>query len=260
MKSTSQLEIQGVCKCYPAGDNGEIVEALKDINFSVEKGEFVCLLGRSGCGKSTLLSIIAGLQKPSCGSALLDGRPIEGPDRHRMLMLQDPALFPWLDVMENVLYGLKLVDGLSAIARRERAEHYLDLVGLSRFQNFRIHDLSGGMRQRVALARALAPNPEILLMDEPFSALDAMTREQLYADMQAVWENTQKTVVMVTHNTREASCLASRIILMRCGTVMGDVPITLAYPRTMNDLNITKTAAHIAGMLQDKQPLRERIL
>ncbi len=257
MTPDARLELHHVSKHYPAGRHGNAVDALKDVSFSVETGEYVCLLGRSGCGKSTLLSVIAGLEQPTAGQALLDGRPIQGPDRHRMLMLQDAALFPWLDVLGNVLYGLKLVEGLTPQQRREQADYYLDLVGLARFKRFRVHDLSGGMRQRVALARALAPDPEILLMDEPFSALDAMTREQLYADMQRIWSTTRKTVLMVTHNTREASCLATRVILMRAGSLAGDEAVDLPYPRTMNDLEVTRTAAHISDRLHDNGSLRE---
>jgi NitT/TauT family transport system ATP-binding protein len=255
--TSSRLELHEVSKHYPPGRHGGDVDALVNVSFAVETGEYVCLLGRSGCGKSTLLSIAAGLEQPTSGQVLMDGRPVQRPDRQRMLMLQDAALFPWLDVIGNVLYGLKLLKGLSTGERRERAEYYLDMVGLTRFKRFRVHELSGGMRQRAALARALAPDPEILLMDEPFSALDAMTREQLYTDMQHIWRTTRKTVLMVTHNTREASCLASRVILMHAGRVVGDEAVSLPYPRSMNDTEVTRTAAHISEKLQDNDTLRE---
>ena len=246
----SALVLKRVCKCFPVHGGGDPVWALKDVTFSVETGEYVCLLGRSGCGKSTLLSLLAGLEKPTSGEALLDGTPIEGPDRHRMLMFQDAMLFPWLDVMGNVLYGLNLVPELSRAERKERAEGYLHMVGLSHASRFRIHELSGGMRQRVALARALAPDPKVLLMDEPFSALDAMTREQLYEDMQRIWQATQKTVLMVTHNVREAVCVGTRVMLMGAqGRLVGDEPIQLPYPRHMNDPELALTAARISSIL-----------
>ncbi len=246
----SRLILEGVSKFFSSRTRDEPVCALNNVTFRVEEGEYVCLLGRSGCGKSTLLSILAGLEKPDSGQVLLDGNPIQGPDRHRMLMFQDAALFPWLDVMGNVLYGLNLVVELSKAERKERAEYYLELVGLSNVPHFRIHELSGGMRQRVALARALAPEPEVLLMDEPFSALDAMTREQLYEDMQHIWQTTNKTVLMVTHNVREAACVGSRILLMESpGHLIGDELVELPYPRQMNDPALATTAARISAFL-----------
>lgn len=245
------LTLKNVCKFFTAHKSHEAVQALNRVTFTVESGEYVCILGRSGCGKSTLLNIIAGLDIPDSGIVLLDDIPITGPDRHRMLMFQDAALFPWLDVTGNVLYSLKLVSGLSDTERKERVKSYLEIVGLTDYAHFRIHELSGGMRQRTALARALAPNPEILLMDEPFSALDAMTREQLYADMQDIWESTKKTVIMVTHNVREAVCMGTRVLLMApFGELIGDERIDLPYPRQMNDPELTATAARISSILQ----------
>lgn len=248
------LEILGVSKIFASRKSGGVVRALDNISFTVRAGEYVSLLGRSGCGKSTLLSVISGLEKPDEGQVLMDGEPITGPSRRRMLMFQEAALFPWFNVFENVMYGLKQVEIMEKGERLGRAMEYLELVGLTRFRHFRVHELSGGMRQRVALARALAPDPEVLLMDEPFSALDAMTREQLYADMQRIWEKTQKTVIMVTHNAREASCLSSRVILMETpGRIVGDENIELAYPRNMNDMNVTRAAARISDLLQQSR-------
>jgi NitT/TauT family transport system ATP-binding protein len=174
------------------------VEALENISLQVNEGQFVCLVGRSGCGKSTLLNIIAGLEKPDCGRALADGKPVTEPGADRMMMFQESALFPWLNVIENVLFGLKLKPNLARSERYEIAEFYLRLVGLEKFMHANIHELSGGMKQRVALARALAPNPGVLLMDEPFAALDALTREQLYTDIQQIWEQRKKTIIFVT--------------------------------------------------------------
>ncbi|MDL2284119.1 ABC transporter ATP-binding protein [Oxalobacter sp. OttesenSCG-928-P03] len=233
-----------------SGIGGEPVVALDDVSLTVNTGEYVCLLGRSGSGKSTLLSVVAGLESPDSGTILADGTAVSGPDRSRMLMFQEAALFPWLDVRDNVLYGLNLLDRLSPAERLERADEYIEMVGLTRFRHFRIHELSGGMRQRTALARALAPDPEMLLMDEPFSALDAMTREQLYADMQRIWSETKKTILMVTHNVREAVCVGSRVVLMEApGKIVGDETVSLPYPRSMNDPELAKTAAAISALL-----------
>jgi NitT/TauT family transport system ATP-binding protein len=248
MKSQT-LVLSGIRKEFASRQGDTPIMALRGVSTSIPSGQFVSLLGRSGCGKSTLLAIISGLENPTSGEILLGGEPVSSPNRHRMLMFQDPALFPWLDVKENVLYGLSLVEDLSRAEKLERADHYLNLVGLSEFHHFRIHELSGGMRQRVALARALSPDPDVLLMDEPFSALDAMTREQLYADMQRIRLETKKTILMVTHNAREASCLSNRVLLMEDGTLVGDITISLPYPRSMNDLTVTESAAEISRHL-----------
>ena len=166
-------------------------------------------------------------------------------------MFQEDALFPWLDVQDNVLYGLRFVPGLTRAQKLARAGEFLEMVGLGNFRHFRIHELSGGMRQRAALARALAPDPHLLLMDEPFSSLDAMTREQLYADLQRIWMETGKTVVMVTHNVREAVCLSGRVVLMgRGGRLMADERVSLPYPRRMNDVALAEVASHIQARLQ----------
>ena len=248
---TAALVIDQVSKRFPAPKGGEDVLALQELSVDIEEGEFACLLGRSGCGKSTLLSLAAGLTTPDSGRLMCRGRAITGPDRHRMLMFQDAALFPWLDVLGNILYGLSFVEGLNKSEKLERAEAFLEMVGLGNFRHFRIHELSGGMRQRVALARALAPDPALLLMDEPFSALDAMTREQLYDDMQNIWLRTQKTVLMVTHNVREAVCLGSRIVILAArGRLLADEPVTLPYHRSMNDTALAAKAAYISDFLQ----------
>jgi len=170
--------IEGVSKWF-AGRHGK-VHALDDISLTVAAGEFVCIVGPSGCGKSTLLDIMAGLTKPDRGRVLTDGQPVVGPGRHRLVIFQESALFPWLTALGNVLFGLKLVPELGRRQRHEIALGYLKLVGLDKFAHANVHQLSGGMKQRVAFARALAPDPRVLLMDEPLSALDALTREQLY--------------------------------------------------------------------------------
>jgi len=207
----SKLAIENVSKSFQTS-SGKVL-ALDRVDLNVAEGEFVCLVGASGCGKSTLLNIIAGLEKPDSGTVLADGKPITAPGRERLVMFQEPALFPWLDVFGNVLFGLKLKPNLTNKDRRDVARYYLELVGLSRFERANIHELSGGMKQRASLARALAPNPRVLLMDEPFAALDALTREQLYGDIQQIWESRRKTIVFVTHNVREAACLGDRVLL-----------------------------------------------
>ncbi len=206
----SKLNVENVSKTFKTRTG--LVHALDNVSLQVGEGEFVCLVGASGCGKSTLLNIIAGLEKPDSGTVTADGLRVTQPGRERLVMFQESALFPWLDVMSNVLFGLKMKPHLSSKDRKEVARYYLELVGLSRFERANIHELSGGMKQRVALARALAPNPRMLLMDEPFAALDALTREQLYGDLQQIWESRRKTIIFVTHNVREAACLGDRVL------------------------------------------------
>ena len=252
--STAKLSIHNVSKLFRSARQS--VSALEDINLHVEDGEFVCLLGASGCGKSTLLNLIAGLEKPTEGTMLTDGQPINGPGRQRMVMFQEHALFPWLDVMENVLFGLNLKPGLTNDDRRELAMFYLKLVGLEKFAQSNIHELSGGMKQRVALARALAPNPQVLLMDEPFAALDAMTREQLYADLQNIQQKRRKTVIFVTHNVREAVCLGDRVILFtpRPGRIHSEYRVDLTRPRDINDEAVAQLARTITADLKKHTP------
>lgn len=228
------------------------VQALEGANLTVEEGEFVCLVGPSGCGKSTLLNLIAGLDTPDSGVLSMDGQPITGPGRERMVMFQEHALFPWLDVMGNVLFGLKLKPNLNASEQKDVARYYLELVGLSRFLHANIYELSGGMKQRVALARALAPNPRVLLMDEPFAALDAMTREQLYADLQKICKARQKTVIFVTHNVREAVCLGNRVVLFSAnpGRIREEFKVDLPRPRDINDPALAGMAGEITKALK----------
>ena len=234
------------------------VHALDNVSLNVREGEFVCLVGPSGCGKSTLLNIIAGLEMPDGGEVLADGKPVTGPGRERMMMFQESALFPWLDVMDNLLFSLKLKPNLNRKERREVANFYLQLVGLEKFKHANIHELSGGMKQRVALARCLAPNPRVLLMDEPFAALDALTREQLYGDIQDIWQARRKTIVFVTHNVREAVCLGDRVLLFtpHPGRIRYDFVINLQRRRDMNDVGVAENASTIRDAL--KQLIDER--
>lgn len=228
------------------------VQALDDVTLRIAEGEFVCLVGPSGCGKSTLLNIIAGLERPDRGVVQADGQAITGPGPHRLMMFQEAALFPWLTVLGNVLFGLKLTPGLSSAERRERAEYFLELVGLKRFMHSNVHELSGGMKQRVALARSLAPNPSVLLMDEPFAALDALTREQLYGDIQRIWSQHRKTIVFVTHNVREAVCLGDRVILFspNPGRIREEFSIPLPRPRDINSVDLARYSTEITRVLK----------
>ena len=228
------------------------VHALDDVTLHIAEGEFVCLVGPSGCGKSTLLNIIAGLERPDRGMVQADGQAIAGPGPHRLVMFQEASLFPWLTVLGNVLFGLKLINGVSAAERHEKAEYFLELVGLKRFMHSNVHELSGGMKQRVALARALAPNPSVLLMDEPFGALDALTREQLYGDIQRIWSQHRKTIVFVTHNVREAVCLGDRVILFspNPGRIREEFAIPLTRPRDINSVDLARYSTEITRVLK----------
>jgi NitT/TauT family transport system ATP-binding protein len=245
-----KLIVDHVCKSFRW--KRDSIKALEDICLQVSEGEFVCLVGPSGCGKSTLLNIIAGLEMPDSGRVLADGKTITGPGRDRMVMFQESALFPWLDVAGNVMFGLKLKPNLTNAARREVAQFYLQLVGLEQFTHANIHELSGGMKQRVALARSLAPNPRVLLMDEPFAALDAMTREQLYGDIQGIWQKRRKTIVFVTHNVREAACLGNRVLTFsrRPGRIHEEFRIDLPRPRDINSVELAKYSSEITKALK----------
>src|SRR5213083_1295708 len=246
----SKLAIEDVSKSFKTGTG--VVQALDRVSLQVGEGEFVCLVGASGCGKSTLLNIIAGLEKPDGGNVLADGKPVTSPGRERLVMFQEPALFPWLDVFGNVLFGLKLKPNLSKKNRHDVAKYYLELVGLSRFERANIHELSGGMKQRVSLARALAPNPRVLLMDEPFAALDALTREQLYGDIQEIWKARRKTIVFVTHNVREAACLGDRVLLFspHPGRIQEEFNVNLPRPRDINSVDLAAHATQITKALK----------
>lgn len=246
----AKISLRNVSKTFKSRQGS--VLALDNVSIDVAEGEFLCLVGPSGCGKSTILNLIAGLDTATEGEVLMEGEPIVGPGRERMVMFQDSALFPWLDVLQNVMFGLRLKPNLTNSEREEVAMFYLNLVGLQNFYRANIHELSGGMKQRVALARSLAPNPRILLMDEPFSALDAMTREQLYGDLQRIFVQRQKTIIFVTHNIREAVCLGDRIILLspNPGRIASDFRVALPRPRDINDPELSKTSIPITTALK----------
>ena len=247
---SAKLAVKDVSKTFRAG--GRQVQALDRVTLNVNEGEFVCLVGPSGCGKSTLLNIIAGLETPDSGTVQTDGKSIRGPGRDRMVMFQEAALFPWLDVFANVMFGLKLKPGLTNSEREDVARYYLKLVGLDNFHRANLHELSGGMKQRAALARAMAPNPRVLLMDEPFASLDALTREQLYGDLQRIWQERRKTIVFVTHNVREAACLGDRVVLFspHPGRIREEFRIPLPRPRDINSVDLAEHATEIMRALK----------
>jgi NitT/TauT family transport system ATP-binding protein len=241
----SKLAVRGISKSFVSA-RGERIRALNDITFDVAPGEFVCLIGPSGCGKSSLLNLVAGLERPDAGEVLIDGKRVAHPGPDRAVLFQEPALFPWLSVLGNVEFALELV-GVSRSERGERAMDWLRKVHLSRFAHAQPHELSGGMRQRVALARALAAQPDVLLGDEPFGALDAQSRELLQGELQQVWTETRKTFLFVTHNVREAVFLADRVIVMsaRPGTLLAEYRITAPRPRSFEDVLLTNVVVDV---------------
>jgi NitT/TauT family transport system ATP-binding protein len=229
----SLIQVIGVDKSFAA--EGVAIHALKDINLTIRDGEFVCLLGPSGCGKSTLLNVIAGFTQPTQGQVIANGRPVEKPGPDRAMVFQEYALFPWMTVYQNIAFGLELA-GKSRAMIRATVEMWVEKLHLKEFGDRFPKDLSGGMRQRVAIARALALDSSILLMDEPFGALDALTRHNLQDELLRVWTELKKTVVFVTHGIDESVYLADRVVVMtyRPGTIKKIVPIDLSRPRNPN--------------------------
>ncbi|MDP4508608.1 ABC transporter ATP-binding protein [Nonomuraea turcica] len=238
------VRLEAVSKMYGQGKTGLL--ALDDVALDVAPGEFVCLLGASGCGKSTLLSLVAGLDAPTAGRVDVD--------RDRVaLMFQEPALFPWLTVSANVEMALR-AKSVARKERRARAAEFLEIVHLGGFGGKRPHELSGGMRQRVALARALAQDADVLLMDEPFGALDAMTRDLLHDELERIWRERALAVLFVTHNVREAVRLGDRVVLLssRPGRVVEDFPVTLSRPRRTDSAEVAEQAAEITDRLRQE--------
>ncbi len=238
MNERPSLEVQGVVRSFTSRSQGTTV-ALQDVSFAVQEGEFVSLVGASGSGKSTLLRIIDGLIPVTGGRVLVQGQPVAGPGSDRAMVFQQDGLLPWRTVIDNVGYGL-LLTGASKRAAQERAQEFINLVGLRGFESFYPHQISGGMRQRANVARALAVDPRILLLDEPFAALDAQTREIMQRELLRIWSTQNKTVVFVTHQIDEAVYLSDRVIVLsaRPGTVRAEISIDLPRPR---DLSIKRT-------------------
>lgn len=255
-----QVHIKNVDKIFGSGTSR--VVALKDINLNIEEGEFVCLLGPSGCGKSTLLNSIAGFSLPSSGSLEVNGVSVQRPGPDRGMVFQEYALFPWMTVERNIAFGLEIKKTPSDIIA-DKVDALLGILGLSEFKRRYPKDLSGGMRQRVAIARILALDPPIMLMDEPFGALDALTRRSLQNELLRIWQQFRKTIVFVTHSIEEAAYLGSRIIVMtyRPGTVKRDIHIDLAHPRDTNspEFNLVKKElAELVHTEHDRFALDER--
>ncbi|MFV9474319.1 ABC transporter ATP-binding protein [Advenella sp. RU8] len=227
----SQLEIQNVSRVFP-GKKGTQTQALTPINFSVNENDFVTILGPSGCGKSTMLRIIAGLDQPTTGQVLLDGKHITGPGADRGMVFQSYTLFPWLTVEQNICFGLR-EKGMSAAEQKERSGYFINRVGLKGFEQHFPKQLSGGMQQRTAIARALANDPKILLLDEPFGALDNQTRLLMQELLLGIWESAQKTVLFVTHDIDESIFMANRIAVFsaRPGRIKTEIAVNLPHPR-----------------------------
>ena len=247
-----KVALDGISLSYRT-TSGDGLVALENISLEVKPGEFLCIVGPSGCGKSTLLHLIAGLHQQTAGKVLVDGKPVSGPGTDRILIFQELGLFPWLTVAGNVEFGMKMKNVPKA-EREEKVQHYLRLVHLLKFRDSYIHQLSGGMRQRVALARALATGPDVLLMDEPFAALDAQTRDLLHDELERIWAETGCTIIFVTHNVREAARLADRVALLtfRPGRVKEEFCVNLPRPRHMEHPDVTRMARTILDCLREE--------
>ncbi len=247
----SILQVKDIVKHF-VHDN-TLLLTLDGVNLSVNEGDFICLVGPSGCGKSTFLRIIAGLEKYDSGKITLRGKSISDPGPDRTMVFQEGALFPWLSVIENVEFGLKMA-GIPKNKRREIAMNYLTMVNLKDFSNAYIHQLSGGMKQRVAIARALAMDPEILLMDEPFAALDAQTRDLLLVELQLIWQKTKKTILFVTHNIDESIILGNKVVVFkkRPSNIKKEFVIDYPRPRLAEDQNLVEYKHQILAELKDE--------
>jgi ABC-type nitrate/sulfonate/bicarbonate transport system ATPase subunit len=248
-----KMEVCNLSKTFTV--QGKQLVVLENINFQLFPREFVCLVGASGCGKSTLLNIVAGLETPTSGQVLVDGEVVSGPGSDRGMVFQGYTLYPWLTVSENIAFGLQLRK-IPRLEQRERVNYYLNVVGLTQFAKAYPKQLSGGMKQRVAIARALANEPEVLLMDEPFGALDAQTKEQMQQFLLELWEQTHTTVLMITHDIEEAIFLSQRVYVMSTcpGCLKLEVAIDLATPR---DLEVKLTPDFVALKRQIIHALRE---
>jgi NitT/TauT family transport system ATP-binding protein len=234
---TTRISFAGVGKTFPIRGTRNTLTALADVSLEITSGEFVVIVGPSGCGKSTLLDLLGGLSEPDSGRILLDGQPVRGPGRDRGIVFQQYALLPWRTALGNVEFGLEAI-GVPRADRARRARDFLDLVGLAEFADRHPHELSGGMKQRVAIARSLAYDPDVLLMDEPFAALDAQTRESLQDELLRIWQRTGKTVLFITHSIDEAVYLGQRVAVLtsRPGRVKSVVDIDLPHRDEVDDV------------------------
>jgi NitT/TauT family transport system ATP-binding protein len=243
------LELRGIHRRFHT--RRQDTTAIDNISLRIEPGEFVCIVGPSGCGKSTLLNIVSGLDRPDKGEAVFAGRKITRPNAERVVVFQEPALYPWLNVRANIELGLRMA-GKARSERKELVDRYIELVNLKRFAKAYMHELSGGMRQRVQLARALAVEPRMLLMDEPFAALDAQTRDVLQQELQEIWARTGATIVFVTHNVREAAILGDRVLVMTPapGRIKRELAIDVPRPRAPESHSVVDLAARIRSELE----------
>jgi NitT/TauT family transport system ATP-binding protein len=237
VSAKSKIEFVSVSKTFAVRSGNDKFSALENVSLSVRQGEFMVLVGPSGCGKSTLIDLLGGLSQPSSGQILLDGVPITGPGLNRGIVFQQYALFPWRTALENVEFGLE-AKRVPKTERRDIARSHLEMVGLSGFEDRFPHELSGGMKQRVAIARSLAYDPEVLLMDEPFAALDAQTRETLQIELLSIWEKSRTTILFITHGIDEAVCLGQRIAVMtsRPGRIKQIVDVPADFRRNADDI------------------------
>ncbi len=249
----AKVKLQAVDVNKTFGSGRDRVEAIRNLSFDVKENEFTALVGPSGCGKSTFLYIAAGFEKPSSGKVLLEGKPVEKPGPDRGFVFQEFVLYPWRTVLSNITFGLEIA-GLKKKDAVEKAMHYVRLVGLEGFENKYPHTLSGGMKQRVGIARALAYDPEVLLMDEPFGALDAQTRKIMQMELMKIWQQTKKTVVFVTHSVIEAVYLADTIVVMtaRPGTVKGVIEVGLPRPRSYTGEEYLFIRKKVLGLLEEE--------
>ncbi len=243
------LEFKNVSKTFP----NTVKRTLKDISLTVNDEEFICLVGPSGCGKTTMLNLAAGLELPTGGEILLDGQPVTGPGADRVVMFQEAALYPWLNVLENVMLGMEFIK-VPKPERLERARHYLKMVHLLDFADYPIHQLSGGMRQRVALARALAMDSKVMLMDEPFSALDKQTTNILRAELEEIWQSNHKTILFVTHSAEEAVYFADRIVVLseNPGQIKAILPCDFERPRKIDDERFIQMRRQLLDLVQSE--------
>ncbi len=233
---------------------------LQDLSFRVEEGEFLCIVGPNGCGKTTLLRLIAGLTQPTRGEIRLNGRPVQGPGPERGFVFQEYALFPWRSVRQNIEFGLEM-RGLSPAARRRISQKYIELAGLSGFEDYRPQRLSGGMKQKVSIARVLANDPQVILMDEPFAALDCQTRNLMQEELLNIWEQDKKTILFVTHNVEEAVFLADRILVLtaRPGRLYETITVDIPRPRNRVGSELHRIRGHILNLLAT-QMSKEQLL
>jgi NitT/TauT family transport system ATP-binding protein len=245
----TKLEAKNIVKYFE--HESHKLKAIENLNLKIEAGDFVCLVGPSGCGKSTFLRIAAGLSEPDEGEILFDGKPITTTGPERIMVFQEGALFPWLKVVDNVEFGLKIA-GIPKEKRSQISQRYLEMMQLTKFADSYTFQLSTGMKQRVAIARALVMDPDVLLMDEPFAALDAQTRDLLLVEMQLIWEKTKKTIIFVTHNVSEAVVLGNKVVVMRHrpSSVKKEITIEYRRPRLIEDENLMKYQKEILAELK----------